>query len=202
MSVMTFEWVPDPKVYANKFLTVADALETTRAVPLAAASEQMQTAIQERFDTKTDPQGVPWPRWSFSYLASHFAPLLLNLDGILVRTGALRKAAVSTEAMTVTNDTLFYQTELLPNYGLAHDQGLPDRAGGWSGRNPLPRRSFLGMDDESALRILGFFSEWFDRSIDLFVTSTGKVAPRHRIRGFGGMFIPRSAVGKGPLPKF
>ena len=191
---MTFEWVPDPKVYANKFLTVADALDNTRAVPLAAASEQMQAAIRERFDTETDPEGVPWQEWSESY--AKIAEKFSEIGMILQWTGELADAASSTEAMVVTNDTLFYQTPLLPQYGLAHEEGLPSR------KPPLPRRSFLGIDDQSAVRILGFFSEWFDRSIDLFVTSTGKVAPRHKIKGGGGMFIPRSSVGKGPLPRF
>jgi phage gpG-like protein len=196
-ATVTFEWIPDPKVYANKFMTVADALDNTRAVPLAAASEQMQAAIRDRFDTETDPEGVPWQEWSERY--APIAEAYSEIGKILQWTGELADAASSTEAMVVTNDTLFYQTPMLPSYGLAHDQGISDRGTKGGG---LPRRSFLGMDDNSALRIMGFFSEWFDRSIDLFITSTGKVAPRHRIRGEGSRFIPRSAVGRGPLPRF
>ena len=194
----TFVWAPNPQVYANKHYTVANALDNTRAVPLQAASQEMQADIRERFDTKTDPEGNQWDEWSESYKA-WFQPEINNIDGLMVRTGALREKASASEAMIVTNDTLFYQTEMLPSHGLAHESGLPDR------EHPLPQRAFLGFDDESTLKVFGLFSEWFDKSIQLWVTSTGKIAPRHAIRGGGPggtQFASRASVGRGPIPRF
>jgi hypothetical protein len=195
-ATVSFQWRPDPQVYANKFLTVAEGLDHTRAIPLAAAGGEMADSIRERFDTKTDPEGHDWAPWAESYINSSALPEVDNIDGILVRTSALREAASNTSAMVVTNDTLFYQTEFLPSYGLAHESGLDDR------QTSLPQRSFLGMDDESQLRVYGYFMEWFDRTIDLYVTTTGKIAPRHAIRGASGMFATRSSVGRGALPRF
>lgn len=188
MSTITYTWVPDPMHYSRNMQTIAAALETSE-IPLQAASEVMQEDILERFDTKTDPSGDPWEPWSPSYVATGIPEQ--NIDGILVQTGALREAASNSEAMVVSNDTLFYRTPLLPHYGLAHEEGMePD----------LPQRSFLGMSDESAAVVFATFGEWFDGAISLYPTATGKVGMRHAIRGPKG-FVPRSSVGKAPLPK-
>ena len=183
---ITFTWNPDPAVFANRFYAVADALED-RTIPLAAASETMQQDIRDRFLTETAPDGTPWESWSENYRP--YAEAYPN-QGILTQSGALQDAASSPEAMVVTKDTVFYQTTLLPHYGLAHDQGLEG----------LPKREFIGMSDEAAMIVMGEFSEWFDRSIDLYATSTGKIGRRHAIRGPGMTgFLPRSSVGKAPL---
>jgi phage gpG-like protein len=185
---ITFTWDPDPTVFANRFFAVADALEN-RTLPLLAASETMQHDIRERFETETAPDGTPWEPWSENYrpVAEGYPN-----EGILTRSGALKDAASSSEAMVVTKDTVFYQTTLLPHYGLAHDQGLPDRKAG------LPKREFIGMSDEAAMVVIGEFGEWFDRSIDLYSTGS-MVGRRHAIHGAGGLFVSRSSVGKAPL---
>jgi phage gpG-like protein len=192
---ITFEWEPDPAVFAQRFYAVAGALED-RAIPLAAASEELQSTIRERFDTQTDPDGVPWKDWSDKYRP--VAEKYPNI-GILQRTGELADVASSSRATVITNDTVFYQTDSLPQYGLAHEAGIPNRGrrGG-----ELPKRAFLGLSEAAALKIYGYFSEWFEEAIQLYVTSTGRVAPRHAIHGGGGLFVSRSSAGRGPLPKF
>jgi hypothetical protein len=151
----------------------------------------MRASVRERFETETDPSGEKWAPWSEQYRP--IAEAYPNI-GILRQSGELYEAATSTEAIVVTSDTVFYQTPLLPHYGLAHEQGLPDR------ENPLPQRSFLGLSDESRLVIFGVFGEWFDRAIELYPTSTGKIGMRHAIRGAGGLFVTRASVGRGRLP--
>lgn len=185
---VTFTWNPDPAYFAERLSTVGAALEN-RALPLAIASETMQADIRERFDTETDPSGEPWEDWSETYYP--VAEAYPNI-GILQQSGELRDAASSSEAMVVTNDTVFYQTRLLPHYGLAHE----------SGTDQLPQRSFLGMSDEAAATVFATFGEWFDNSIDLFTTRKGRIGIRHALRGAGGGFVSRSSFGKSPLPRF
>lgn len=195
MTVITnFHWEPDPVVYANSMNNVADAL-LNRTAPLAAASEAVQMDIRERFETETDPSGRKWEPWSESY--RHFAEIFPNM-GILHQTGALEEAATSTEATQVTNDSVFYSTQNLPSHGLEHESGNLERD------PPLPQRSFLGLSDAARTVIMGNFYEWFEGAISLFVTSRGRIGRRHSITGAvpgmrGRPFIPRSAVGRGPL---
>jgi len=187
---VTFTWTPDPALYGAKLQAVAAAIEN-RTLPLAVASETMQGDIRERFETETDPEGNPWEDWADSY--RDYAESYPNV-GILRQDQELVDAASSSEAMVISHDAVFYRTDLLPSYGLAHESGLEQR------KHPLPKRSFLGMSEEAAAVIFATFAEWFDRSIDLFITSTGRVGMRHALRGAGG-FIPRSSVGKSPLPR-
>lgn len=195
MSTITFEWEPDPAVFAQRFYAVAGALQD-RTIPLAAASQEMQATIRERFDTQTDPDGQKWADWSERY--KPIAKAFPNI-GILQRTGELAEVASSSTATVISNDTVYYRTDLLPQYGLAHEAGIPDR--GEKG-GELPRRSFLGLSEAAAIQIYGYFYEWFEEAIQLYATSTGKIAPRHAIHGAGGLFVPRASVGRGPLPKF
>ncbi len=173
-------------VYANSINAVSQAL-LDRSGPLIASGEALRASIQERFDTETDPQGQPWDDWSESY--KPVAEAYPNL-GILRQSGELEDAAVSSDAVVITNDTVFYDTKLLPHYGLAHETGLEDR---------LPQRAFLGLSDAARSVVIGNFVEWFDQSIALFVTARGNIGRRHSIRGGGGMFTPRASVGKAPL---
>lgn len=187
MSV-SFYWEPDPALYAASMMRVAEALEDQTA-PLIASSEVLQQDIRERFQTETAPDGTKWDEWSEVYRP--YAESYPNI-GILRQSGALYDVATSSETVMIRGDTIFYRTNHLPSYGLAHQFGDPGR------KDPLPARPFLGMSAESESFIFAAFSEWFDRSIDLYVTATGKVGRRHAIQGPGG-FVSRASVGKGPL---
>lgn len=183
---ITFTWVPDPSIHANTFFTQASLLQNT-AVPIAAASSVVRADIQERFETETDPFGRKWEDWSSSYTPVAMA---YPNEGILKQSGDLFRAAISSKATLVTEDTIFYETGALPSYGLAHEAGLPDR------ENPLPQRAFLGVDAESRATIFGLFEEWFDDIIRLYPHPEG-IRTRHSFRaaGGGGFFLPRSAAG-------
>jgi phage gpG-like protein len=204
MATVTFTWAPNPAQLGASMEAVATALGT-RLVPMKAASEAMQADIQERFTTETDPSGAAWKPLSWNYILSRWAkshppPYTTRrpTGTTLKDRGRLMAAATSSRAQIVTNNAVFYKTSGLPSYGLAHEFGLEER------EHPLPQRSFLGMSDASAASVLGLFAEWFEGAIMLYPTSTGKIAPRHAIRGGGPggtQFVSRSSVGKGPIPR-
>lgn len=190
MSNVTFHWEPDPALLGASMDAVAASLYE-RVIPLEAASEAMRADIMERFTTETDPEGNPWKELSDSYVYGSWfnkTPPPFNMrrkSGTTLKdTGELMKAATSSQATVVTNDTVFYQTSALPSFGLAHESGLPER------EHPLPQRAFLGLSAQSVTVIFGFFTEWFDESIKLFPTKTGKLGRRHAFRAApGGFFI-------------
>lgn len=186
-TAVSFTWVPDPSIHAETFFAQASLIRNT-AVPIAAASSVVRADIQERFETETDPYGRKWDDWSSSYYP---AAMAYPNEGILKQSGDLFRAAISSKATLVTEDTVFYETGALPSYGLAHESGLPDR------KTPLPQRAFLGLSEESAAQIYGLFEEWFNDIIRLYPSPSG-VQPRHSFRATGpggGFFLPRSAAG-------
>jgi phage gpG-like protein len=186
-AAVTFHWVPDPKVHADTFYHQASMFENT-AVPIAAAGGAIRSDIRERFDTETDPWGQRWEDWSKSYTPVAMA---YPNEGILKQSGDLYRAAISTNATIVTDDTVFYETGRLPHYGLAHEEGLPDR------ERPLPQRAFLGLSPESTTMIYGIFEEWFNDIVRMYPTPGG-VKTRHSFRAVGpggGFFLSRSAAG-------
>jgi phage gpG-like protein len=187
-AAVSFYWEPDPRLLAASMDAVAMALEDQTA-PLVAASEQLQADIAERFHTETAPDGTPWEPWSEAY--TPVAESYPN-EGILRQSGALYDVATSSETVTIRGDTVFYRTNHLPSYGLAHQFGDPGR------KDPLPARPFLGMSAESETFIFAAFSEWFDRSIDLWVTPSGRIGKRHALQGPGG-FVSRASAGLGPM---
>lgn len=161
-----------------------------RTPALAASGEVIRGNIRERFETETAPDGTPWEDWAESY--RDYAEAYPNI-GILQQSGELVEAASDAGAIHVTNDTVFYRTDVLPHYGLAHHTGLPER------RTPLPARPFLDMSPEAEALIVGTFFEWFEGNLDLFVTAGGGIGRRHAVRGEGGAFISREAAGLPPL---
>ena len=203
MTVIETEFVPDPIELAQSMIAVADGLED-RIGPMAAAGETLSADIRQHFETETDPSGTPWPELSDSYVYGGFfrregRPVTPRQKSgtTLKDTRELMDYASSPERVVVTNNTVFYRTGEMPQYGLAHESGLPDR------QNPLPQRSFIGLSMEAAAVIEERFYEWFQGNIDLYPTSTGKLGVRHAVAanfpGVGRRFVPRAAAGLGPL---
>ena len=187
---VTFTWQPDPALYARSMLRVNAALEN-RTAPLLAAQETLQEDIRERFLTETAPDGSKWDEWSPAY--APVANAYPNV-GILRQSTELYEVATSSEVTMIRGDTIFFNTERLPHYGLAHQFGQEDR------KSNLPARPFLGMSPESEAFIFTAFSEWFDRAIDLWVTPSGKIAKRHALKGPGMTgFLTRESAGLGPM---
>lgn len=189
-ATVTYTWEPAPVEMAQAVLLVDDALRDVE-LPLMLAGQELQADVRQRFITETDPSGSPWQPWAESYLdrAGENA-------GILRKTEDLYEAAIADEAVIVNGDTLFYDTSGLPEYGAYHQEGKPHRKTKGGSPNPLPKREFLGLSDVASIAIFATFADWFDRSIDLFETATGRLGRRHAMRGGLGRFIPRSA----PMP--
>jgi len=185
-------WEPDPIVFADAIFTVDAALQH-REIPLAFAAGEVKADIRERFRTKTDPGGEPWEPWADSYAPR--AEAYPNID-LLRRDDDLYQAATSDAAVVVSNDSVFYHAENIPEYGIWHQEGRPSRRTKGGSPNPLPQRQFLGLSDETISVIFVAFADWFDRAIDLFTTSRGRIGRRHAMREGTGQFIPRAA----PMP--
>jgi len=163
-----YEWEPDPMAFAEAFYRAANNLEY-RVPALEAVKKELQYDIRERFETETAPDGTPWPRWSPNY--EPYASKV-NLGGILYQTGQLYNWATSDESLQVTTDSVFVATTTMPDRGIWHDQGLPDR------KPPLPQREFMGMSPTAEITIAGIFAEWFDEAIDVYVTPDGRIGSK------------------------
>lgn len=185
MSTVHVEWSPDPIVFGEALIEAASDVADLK-LPIGLAAQEVQADIRERFDTETDPEWTPWDKWADSY-----APVAEGYPniGILQRDGTL--ADMAEKAVVVTDDTVFFEEGSIPEYGVWHQEGRPDRRTKQGTPNPLPERRFLGLTDESVVFIYGVFEDWFDQIIDVYYTRTGKWGRRHARRGAEGTFIPR-----------
>jgi phage gpG-like protein len=188
---LDWKWIPDPVVFQDRILAVAEGLRD-RTMPLIAARQYTQDDIRERFETETDPAGYPWDAWAESY--KWYAEDYPNV-GILRQSEELYEAATSSAAFIVSHDSVFYDSGFMPERGIWHQEGRSGRNTATGAPNPLPQRRFLGLSEEAQALIMATFGDWFDRAIDLYVTRTGRVGRRHSLRGGfpqnRGMFSPR-----------
>ncbi len=173
---------PDPIEFQMAFYEVADALRDARA-PLTFAAHQARVEIEESFKTHTAPDGTKWKPWSENY--QEVAEAYPNV-GILRRDQELYRAATDQGSFVINGDTLFYDTSDWPEYGAWHQEGRPGRKTKQGKPNPLPKREFVGVSAEGEAIVMSTFMGWFDRSIDLFTTKTGRVGRRHQVRGAKG----------------
>jgi len=171
---ISYEWVPDPKVFANAMYRTADALRDTSA-PLLFAAKQMQEEIKASFLSQTSPDGSEWVDWSDNYrpIAEEYPN-----EGILRRTTNLYEAAIDEGAFIVSGDTLFYDTSGWPlssgknpiQYGWVHQEGS----------NTNPQRQFIGVSAGGEAIIFNAFRQWFDNVLALYLTPSGGLGVRGR----------------------
>src|SRR5262245_16885624 len=156
-----FDWHPNPRLVANNLAALASRLNDMK-IPLTASRQILAADIRQRFDEKTDPEGLEWTPWADSYAARAEQE---NIDGLMVKTGELRDTASdpSTFAVIDTEMTHFVGTIVrkMPKYWIYHQQ--PD---GPSER--LPQRAFIGLSDKAALDVALTFDNWFDEELTLF----------------------------------
>lgn len=188
---LTYTWEPDPVVFADSIFAVAEGLENT-IIPMTYAKEQTQADIKSHFETETDPHGIKWDDWSENY--EEYANDFPNI-GILRQTDELYDAATDDEAFTVTEDTVFYHAENIPERGIWHQEGRPTRRTKGGAANPLPKREFLGVSVVAQGMIFKAFDDWFDNVIRLYPTSRGRLGQKHARRApagssSGGQFTP------------
>lgn len=171
---ISYEWVPDPRVYENAMYRTADALRDTTA-PLLFAAKQMQEEIKASFLSHTSPDGREWVDWSDKYrpIAEDYPN-----EGILRQTTRLYEAAIDEKAFVIRGDTLFYDTSGWPMSG-----GKNPIQYGWvhqDGSNTVPQREFVGVSVEGDAKITGAFIEWFDNILALYLTPSGGLGVRGR----------------------
>lgn len=211
---ITAEWVPEPKQIAQALVQFSEAIEDW-AVPMEDAKYAVRDSVQRRFETQTDPYGVPWQELNPDYLQDKVAA---GYDErILVRKGTMYAEAINSNNYTA--NSLSKSIEFDPTafqeafYAGWHQSGLPERT------NPLPQRMFIGIDEEAAAEIATIFTEWLDFEWEQYwhsytvgesvvssagVPGTFSGAPSMRIGQFGvrgfvaGHFV-KGTVGPGRM---
>jgi hypothetical protein len=195
---LDIKWTPDPIVFGESIMDVANALEGT-IVPLTAARSEVQMDIKERFATRTAPDGSSWDPWKPSYLEE--AEAFPNI-GMLRQSDVMYQWVTSEEALVVTNDTLFLEVPLLPpsvkKSGAKRKRSERRIYYHQEGSGVYPARPFLGMDAETRTFVFATFGEWFNRAVQLFPKKGGGIGQRHQLRSPSsvGRFVKRST----PLP--
>lgn len=198
---ISFTWIPEPEVVAQELIATANRLEDRRG-PLLISRSIAISDMEERFKTRTDPDGNAWPAWSPAY-----AP---RGNRMLDLTGAMKGAAMAPSAYPVTNESVFFNTAGMPPYWTWHQEGTGGtqvfRGGemspigeigegkslvfGGEGRGKaLPPRPFVGISFEAQLKIIETFDQWFQGAITLGVSPAGKAFSRYSRRGPGGRFV-------------
>lgn len=110
-----------------------------------------QVDMEERFVEEVDPDGNPW---------EELVKPAEDQIGILRLTGTMAEEAVSDAAWTATPEGVFFNTEVLPDYWVFHDQ--PEGAGG----QRIPQRKFIGLSADAEAEILGLADMWLLERIE------------------------------------
>lgn len=207
---LTIEASPDPYQIELELMRIAGELENL-GPPLLASARILGDDTKERFITETDPDGDPWIPLDKDYLSNKLS--LGYPENILHRTGDLEQRATQFGAMRVVGDSVFFDTSVLPSYGLIHqtgsgadnaglasrhksavvnEPGYKEREGGSHeslgiGRGEaLPARPFIGMSEEAEGKLYKFFDIWFDEATQIKIGSSGVVQ-----QSIAGRFGPK-----------
>lgn len=110
--------------------------------PMTSIGEYLLTVTDQRFETETDPDGVPWkPLSPYTLRLKRELGLLPN---ILQATGAMKRSityAADLDSVRVGTDV---------SYAPKHQFGLEG----------LPQRAFLGVSEADEAVILGILEEY------------------------------------------
>jgi hypothetical protein len=162
-------WSPDPIMIAED-IGIAERKLKRMQVPLNQARYIIAENIQEHFQKQEDYDNLPWQEWSPSYDARQ-----QNLGDILERTYAMEYAATNPDNYLVISHSVSAGAygggevailgSSLPDYWIWHEQGLPERRTKSGAPNPLPKRSFMGLDTEGEEKIYEVFDRFVDRAL-------------------------------------
>ena len=154
---------------------VADNLQNINT-PLNAAATFLQGAVDRRFKSESDAPGVPWQSWSDKYEAQviKWVSVGEHIGKKLQKSGLLRRQATSRLAFIVSKDAIFYNFNVLPDYGAVQNFGGKVGRGGY-----VPPREYIAIDAQGEEEVYAIFIEW------LLVSTNVK-------KGIGG-----GAVGRG-----
>lgn len=198
---ISFEFVPDPNVYAARLMELAGYLENF-IPPLEASKGIAKQDMQNHFDTESSPDGAAWAELNPDYAAKRG-----SAHPILQLTGAMHDAAVSDAAYAIDGHDLFFNTGGLPFYWIFHETGREGVSGmaeflaraktelakaginmaddaSRSGGGGMPARPFVGLSFEAELKIIETFDAWFAGGVSGFYTHPSGTVQRR----IGGKF--------------
>jgi hypothetical protein len=129
--------------------------------------------MERRFDSEIDPFGKKWRHLTPKY-EEQKARDGFPVRPILTRTHALRDAATSESAWSVSGESVWFHTDGLPGYWEAHEKGAPSRTyhrdvdgetreSGYYGG--LPQRRFIGLSEEAREEILALMGAWLEAGL-------------------------------------
>ncbi len=139
---VNIRWVNENHV-RMQFAQAANKLDNI-VLPLAVARQRIIDDVRKRFDTKTSPEGTPWPKWSKNYVPAKDAN---PSSGILVQESDLKDAMLDPASYPIRGNALFLSTSAMQtNYGEIHQRGSNRNS------NRLPKRQFIETGETGLLQ--------------------------------------------------
>ena len=170
---LDFEWENDLPIEINyKLARLEGYLEDTEYL-MERAMRILQKDMARKFEMEMDPDG------------QHWADLVKpepNQIGILRRgstNAEMYRAAISDEAWSASPVGVFFDSSVLPDYWIHHEQ--PDGGG-----HRIPQREFISPTGTAQDEIEVMAATWMDAGVEE-ITHGGSI-----FTGFTGVFNPKS----------
>lgn len=172
---LDFEWENDTPIEINyKLAQLEGYLEDTEYL-MQRAMRILQSDMAHKFETETDPSGAHW---------EDIVRPEEGQIGILRRgstNAAMYNAAISDEAWTASPVGVFFDSSVLPDYWVHHEQ--PD-----GGAYRIPKREFIAPTQEAEAEIETMAYGWMDYGVEE-ITSSSSFFGGTELFGLGGGVI-------------
>ena len=149
---LDFEWENDTPIEINyKLARIEGYLEDTEYL-MQRSMRILQKDMAHKFETETDPSGMHW---------DDLVRPEPEQIGILRRgstNAAMYEAAISDEAWTASPVGVFFDSSVLPDYWIHHEQ--PD-----GGSYRIPKREFIAPTQDAEAEIEGMAYAWLDTGV-------------------------------------
>lgn len=170
-------------------------------IPMRGAKRIAMDDMKQRFDDEVSPDGAKWFALDPDYAARKQHEVGFE-HPILTRERELRDAATSEEAWSVTGESLFFNTSVLPEYWRVHQEGSIGFGAKFhasaniageadvEGEQNIPPRPYIGLSAEAEAKIFTLFDVWFSEGIEMAtkrfaISSVGTLQARSPRGGFG-----------------
>ena len=199
----------DPLLVADS-IHAASERERRFAAPLAAARRVIRNDVVERFDTETDPEGIPWKAWSPLYqdqaerenigilhkLPEYHRPARNTSDSLYDSVSKLTSYEVMSSGISgaaIGGGSIALVGANLPDYWIIHQEGANfsfTTHKGETRKGVIPARPFIGVSGQAEEIIYGILDLHVDGALAGAVRKTGQ--PIMRIPGVGTRFVSPS----------
>jgi phage gpG-like protein len=196
----------DASDYQHLELELRDLAGYIEAVapPMRAAKAIARNDMKERFRTQTEPGGKEWKKLSPDY-AMRKAKKYPGRPILTLKT-PLRRAATSEAAWSISGESLFFNTAILPRYWRIHQKGSEGYAEFFSHDDDdmrpfrekedgnkeanIPPRPFIGLSVEASSEIFWTFDTWFEKGVNkvernMGISGSGTLQTRNKLGQFG-----------------